>query len=91
MDIVIVFGFIVAQRQVQGKYIRLKSLKNVRSAKTQDIVLDFVKELPSTNHLIIADSYYGDLPLAIKLDKEGYKFILCCKKDRPSKNFNDLN
>lgn len=55
------------------------------SAKPSDIVLNFIKKIPSNNnHIIIADSYYGSLALAEDIHKLGYKFILSAKKDRPS-------
>ena len=46
--------------------------------------MNFTKELPSKNHIIFADSYYGGFVLAQDLDIDGFKFVLCCKSDRPS-------
>ena len=51
------------------------------------IVKNFMQQLSSKNHIIIADSFYGSLGLAQELNENGYKFVFSCKSDRPSALF----
>jgi hypothetical protein len=53
-------------------------------AKVNEIVKDFIQDFqPSKKHVLIADSYFGSLHLAMDLHDQGYHFIINCRKDRP--------
>jgi hypothetical protein len=59
---------------------------------TKNIVIDFVKKLPSKEYTIYCDSYYGSWELADELNGMGFKFLLSCAKNRPTWLFaSDLN
>lgn len=61
-------------------------------AKPTDIVMDFIEQIPGDvkQHIIITDSYYGSVDLAQKCTDKGYKFLFCCKSDKPSALFKDI-
>ena len=62
---------------------------STRKTNTENIVLDFVKELPSLPHFILSNSYYGSLSLAEELNKLQVRFIMSCQKNRPAFLFKD--
>lgn len=60
---------------------------STRSSKPIDVLLDFAAELPTSNYIIYADSFFGSLQAAEQLSGQGKYFVLCCRSDRPSKLF----
>ena len=48
------------------------------NTKPLDVVIDFLPQVPSNEHVIIVDAYYGCLGLANALQKKGYKFVMTC-------------
>lgn len=55
---------------------------------TSDTLLRLVGYLPEGREFLIrADSYFGSIDGAIRLDEQGHFFTLACRKDRPSALF----
>jgi hypothetical protein len=52
-----------------------------------DIVIDFAKNAIkdyAKTHIVVVDSYYGSLKLALELQKLNLGFLMSCKSDRPA-------
>jgi hypothetical protein len=61
---------------------------SIRSTKLKDIVLDFAKNTDTAiPYIIVADSHFGFLEVALELDKMGLDFILACGMKNPSALF----
>ena len=48
------------------------------NANPLDAVHDFRSKVPSNEHVIIVDAYYGCLGLANALQEKRYKFVMTC-------------
>jgi hypothetical protein len=61
---------------------------DIPSEKTEDTLARMASYLPEGRSFTIrADSYFGSVKAADKLDALGYHFTLACRKDRPSHVF----
>jgi hypothetical protein len=75
-------GYVIAFWIYEGK---VRTAAKGKSANPTDIVSDLAATQENNkNFVVIADSYFGSLTLAEKLHNEGWRFILCCRNDRPS-------
>src|SRR5689334_6398555 len=62
-----------------------------RSAKLQELVLDFVGDVVHPNHTFIFDNYYSSLELGLALNSRSIRFLCTVRSDRPTELFSRIS
>jgi hypothetical protein len=73
------------------KHIKSILLQKPRSAKTKDVVFDFVDDATSYDHRYIFDNYFSSLETGMELNKRNVRFISTIRSDRPTALFSQIS